>query len=68
MMFPFFQRPPTGPSETRWDATIWEFHMALRKSKQEATPPEPLCSQPDSSNHTAITPSKVLSEDKLTAA
>lgn len=40
MMFPFFQKPFTGPSETRWHATIWEFHVALRKSKQEAAPPE----------------------------
>ncbi|XP_035883007.1 MORN repeat-containing protein 4 isoform X2 [Phyllostomus discolor] len=57
-MFSFFPGP--SPSETRWDATIWESHPALRRSKPEAVPPTPPCSQSDSSDCTAVTPSKVL--------
>lgn len=67
-LFSFFQGPSTGPTERKWDATIWEFHVALRKNKRETVPPEPLCGQSDSSNLTAITPSKALSKNKLTAA
>ena len=39
LMFSSFQGP--SPSERRRDATIWEFHLALRKSEPEAAPPAP---------------------------